>query len=176
LPDIHRYEGAVLFVVVILGTAGIVIGWQEYDYYLADQATASYLCSQGEDGCSPFYLTNGNFFIKGAHNQTSVTLPPNCDLVSCRVSLNLTIRHPERLTMVYRAPVSTYAELDWLAPTGQWVEAMHSPGGLSGFIKAGVPCNFGTYRYWFSSGPNNTRYTLAVDIQVARINLTVSCG
>ena len=78
--------------------------------------------------------------------------------------------------MVYRAPVSTYAELDLLAQPGQWVEVMHDPGGVSGFIKAGVPCNFGTYRYWFSSGASNPQYNLVLDIQAVSINFTGTCG
>jgi len=78
--------------------------------------------------------------------------------------------------MVYRAPVSTYAELDLFAPSGQWVEIKHNPVDMSGFIMVGVPCNFGTYRYWFSSGADNPRYAFVVDIQVVSINFTGTCG
>lgn len=163
--------------VVILGTAGIVVGWQGYDAYRANQAAAKSLCLQGGGACSPFYYTNPNFFIKGIYNQSILTMPANCPPISCRVySLNFTVSHPERLLMVYRAPVATYAELDSLAPTGQWVGGMYSPAAISGFIDESVACNFGTFRYWFSAGVNNTQYSFTVDVQIVSINYTGPCG
>jgi hypothetical protein len=172
---LRRHEGAVIFVVVILGTAGIVLGWQQHSAFLASRSAAAYLCTQKVGQCSPFYSLNGNFYIKGDFNQTYRSIPESCGPVQCRIySSNLTVSHPEWLFMAYRPSKTIYAELDALAPTGQWVEVMHSPG--DGYIGAPVPCNFGIYRYWFSSETNQTSYVLTVDTQVQGMNYTGTCG
>lgn len=79
--------------------------------------------------------------------------------------------------MVYSAPVRTYAELDFHAPTGDWDEVMHSPSDTSGFILAYTPCSFGTYRYWFSgSATNQSQYGVSVNFQIQSFNFTGACG
>jgi len=68
-------EGAVLFAVVIFGTAGIVGGLQAYGSYLANQQLA-----QNSNDPS-LYLQGGNWFLQGATNHTQVTIPANCNPV-----------------------------------------------------------------------------------------------
>ncbi|MBI3840873.1 MAG: hypothetical protein HY297_02800 [Thaumarchaeota archaeon] len=170
----RRNEAAIIFLVVVLGTGALVLGWHQYDIYLSDQS-ANHICSEAGGECSPFRQVGGAFYINGPYNRTTLAIPANCSPVYCRASFNVTVGHPERLVMVYRAPIGTYAELDSLSSLGYWVEDMHSPGGPGGFIVMSVTCHLGTHRFWFSSGSNESQYIVTIDLQVQNIN-PITCG
>ncbi len=82
------------------------------------------------------------------------------------------------LLMVYRAPSATYAELDYLGPNGIFSETAQSQTAMSGFILEQVACSFGTYNCWFSGDGNASQeqYNVSIDIQVANLNYTGTCG
>jgi len=115
------------------------------------------------------YQQGNTLFLAGATEARGVTISQDCTVVSgCRVSFEINVASPEKLTMVYNAPNDTYAELDFFASNHTWVKVVSTSlvGGTSGSIVTYAPCWLGTYQYWFSSETNRSPYFVSVDIRV----------